>query len=89
MRAFFEWVGVGVAFIAWLLFLFDPGIGFYLGSATYLCYAGLIGWSAVRRRQPGWSWGALFSFLLITLPVWVGGLIWLCLGGGLFRGDGR
>ena len=45
------------------------------GGFIALCI--LIGWSAVKFRSKGWAAGLVLAVLLITIPIWVGLLLWL------------
>jgi hypothetical protein len=45
--------------------------------AMYVCIVLAIGISAVRHREPGYRAGIIFAILMLTMPAWVLGLLWL------------
>jgi hypothetical protein len=51
-------------------------MGLFAGAA-YIALALILGWSALKYRRSGWGAGLLFGILVITLPAWVGALIYL------------
>ena len=77
MRTRAEWAVVGIAAIAWAGFVVSVRFAGLLGCAAYLGLALLVLDSAVRHRRRGWTSGALFGLLLVSLPAWVMGALWL------------
>jgi hypothetical protein len=60
---------------ALLLMVFLPmGVA---GGAAYIALALVLGWAALKHRCSGWGAGLLFAVLVITLPAWVGAVIYL------------
>jgi ABC-type glycerol-3-phosphate transport system permease component len=53
-----------------------------LGAYITLCV--VMGYSAVRHRRKGWQVGLLLALLMLTLPVWTVGVMWLL---GVFPSD--
>jgi hypothetical protein len=47
-----------------------------LAILVYVAFAVSILWSALRHRRDGWIAGFIFAILLLTIPLWVAGLIW-------------
>jgi hypothetical protein len=51
-----------------------------MGLIFGLLYFGVIGallYSSLTHRKEGWLAGFLFALSLLTLPLWVAGLIWI------------
>ena len=44
---------------------------------VYFVLVGAILYASIKHRKDGWLIGFLFGLLLLTLPLWVFGLIWL------------
>lgn len=47
---------------------------------AYIALTVMIGYSALEHRAEGWRTGVFLSILLLTLPAWIFGLIWLFAG---------
>ncbi len=60
-----------------------PLLGPFLGCC-YFVLAGVILFSAWKNRQQGWAVGMLFGFMLLSMPLWVGGLFQLTQWLGFF-----
>jgi hypothetical protein len=51
-----------------------------MGIIVGLVYFGFIGaiiYSSLKHRKQGWLAGLFFGLALLTLPLWIFGLIWL------------
>jgi hypothetical protein len=44
-----------------------------MGLILYFLFVGVIAWSALRHRRPGWISGLIFAILMATIPLWVMG----------------
>jgi len=51
-----------------------------LGGIAYIALGLVVGYSALKHRGEGWRSGALLALLILTLPGWVFGLLWLFVG---------
>jgi hypothetical protein len=60
-----------------------PLLGPFL-VCCYLVLAVVILLSAWKNRQQGWAVGMLFGFMLLSMPLWVGGLFRLMQWLGFF-----
>jgi hypothetical protein len=49
----------------------------FLAGLAYLALALIMLSSALKHRQAGWIGGVVFALGLLSLPLWVGLLIWM------------
>jgi hypothetical protein len=48
-----------------------------LAILAYVVLALIVMWSSLKNRRKGWIFGLIFGILLLTLPLWIIGLIWI------------
>jgi hypothetical protein len=69
-----------VSLFCTILLWIRPAATLPIAGAAGVAIVGYCGYSALKYRERGWRSGVLFVVIVLTLPLWMGALLRLCLG---------